>query len=496
MTYILAIDAGTTNSRALLIDKNGDVVATEQEPFVQHYPDHGLVEHDPEELWDTQLNVVSQLLEKSGISPSEIDAIGITNQRETTIIWDRVSGKPIWKAIVWSDRRTKDSILEIKDKHEKMIHEKTGLLVDTYFSASKIKWVLNKVPGSRERAKKGELLFGNVNTYLLWKLTKGEVFATDLTNACRTLLYNIHTHEWDDDLLKLFDVPKEMLPKVVSNSEVYGNTHVDYFGVPIKIASMIGDQQGAMFGHACFDIGDVKCTYGTGSFMLINTGSEPKNSSHHLLTTIAWQIGDNKPEYALEGVVPTAGSAVSWLRDKMGILRSAKEIESLAFSVPDSGGVFFVPSLNGLASPRWNASARGTIFGITASTNIGHIARATLEGIAHQVTDVLEVMHKDTGSEIKQIKVGGGMTEDVFLMQMQTDLFGVDIVRSASKEVSALGAAYLAGLAVGTWKDLDEIRSLWKSDRKFTPELNKSDVKKMRSHWNKAVNLTVKWADD
>ncbi len=494
MKYILSIDAGTTSSRALLVDQKGGIVAIEQKPFTQHYPNHGWIEHDPIEIMETQIDVISQLLVKSNIPPQDIEAIGIANQRETTIIWEKETGRPIWNAIVWNDRRTADSLSDIKTKHENLVHEKTGLFIESYFSASKIDWILNKVDGARERAKKGELCFGNVNTWILWNLTKGKVFATDVSNASRTLLYNIHSHEWDDELLNIFNIPKELLPEVRSNSEIYGKTDVKVFPSPVLISSMVGDQQAALYGHACFDIGDVKCTYGTGAFMMMNTGSKPAMSKHKLLTTVAWQIADKPCEYALEGLVYSAGTVVSWLKTKLGIIKTFREIESLAYSVPDAGGVFFVSSLSGLASPYWNDHATGSIFGIKPNTNLGHIARAAIEGIAFQVNEVLEAMQKDAGTHIKRIKCGGGMSENIFLLQIQTDLLGVDITRSFSKEMTALGAAYLAGLAVGLWKDQEEIKTLWKSDRKFQQEMKSSDVSKMKKKYRKAVHLTEEWA--
>ncbi len=496
MKYILSIDAGTTSSRALLINKAGEIVAIEQKPFTQHYPNHGWIEHNPIELLETQLDVISQLLVKSGVFPQDILAIGMANQRETTIIWEKETGKPIWNAIVWNDTRTADCFPELKEKHEKLVNEKTGLFIESYFSASKIDWILNEVPGSRERAEKGELMFGTVNTWLLWNLTKGAVFATDVTNASRTLLFNIHTLTWDEELLKLFNIPKQLLPKVVSCSEVYGNTNVSIFPSPIPITSMIGDQHASMFGHACFDVGDVKCTYGTGAFMLMNTGPKPIKSSHKLLSTVAWKIGKKPCEYAIEGLVYSAGSVVTWLKDKLGIIKTAKEIESLAFSVPDSGAVYFVPALTGLASPYWNAQATGTILGIKANTNLGHMARASLEGIAFQVNDVLNAMQKDAGSTIKQIKCGGGMSENIFLMQIQADLLGVNIAKSENEEMTALGAGYLAGLAIGFWKDQEEIRSLWKCGRKFTRELDQGSIDNMIKHWARAIKLTISWADE
>ncbi len=494
MKYVLSIDAGTTSSRALLIDRQGEIVGIEQESITQHHPNQGWIEHDPEELWETQKSCISQLLSKTSVLLHEISAIGIANQRETTIVWEKATGKPIWNAIVWNDRRTTEMLAPIKAEHERLIRERTGLFVLSYFSASKIAWILNRVEGAFERAEKGELLFGTVNTWLLWKLTNGRHFTTDPVNACRTLLFNIHTMSWDPELLKIFNIPKAMLPEVKSNSEVYGMTDCDIIPYPIPIASMIGDQQAALFGQACFNKGDVKCTYGTGSFLLMNTGQDPINSKHNLLTTLAWKIGANPPEYAIEGLVYSAGSLVSWLIDYLGIIKTPKEIESLAFSVSDNGGIYFVPALNGLASPYWNESVRGTILGISDSTNLGHIARAALEGVAFQVTDVLEAMQKDATSPIRQIKCDGGMSEDLFLMQMQADLIGISLSISALKEMTAVGGAYLAGLAVGFWQNLDQIKALWRFDRKCTPSQSLSDIAKSKQYWKRAVKLALNWA--
>lgn len=496
MKYILSLDAGTTSSRALLIDHNGEVAAIEQKTFMQHFPEHGWIEHDPNELWATQKEVIRQLLAKSNIPEHDIAAIGIANQRETTIIWEKSTGRPIWNAIVWNDRRTRPQLEKIQREKGELIYEKTGLYVESYFSASKIDWILSNVKGAKERAKNGELLFGTVNTWILWHLTNGKVFATDVVNASRTLLFNLHTHQWDDELLEIFDIPKCMLPKVRSNAEVYGYTSGEIFSKELPIASMIGDQQAALFGHACFKKGEVKCTYGTGAFLMVNTGSEQIRSKKGLLTTIGWQENKEPCQYALEGLVYSAGSLVAWLKDHLGIIKSAKEVEGLAYSVPDSGDVYFVPALNGLASPYWNERARGCLFGITSSTNIGHIARASLEGIAFQVADVVESIKQDLDTPINRIKCSGGMSEDIFLMQIQADLLRINLARANSKEMTAKGAAFLAGLTVGFWKNHDEIASLWKSDRKFTPQMQESDVQCMKARWNKAVKLTTMWAHE
>ena len=493
MSYILSIDASTTSSRALLLNKKGEILGIEQKPFTQYYPEHGWIEHDPVEIYETQMSVIEQLLIKSGVQSEDIQAIGMTNQRETTLIWDRKTGTPIWNAIVWNDRRTADCFPKIREKYSKLVKKKTGLLIESYFSASKIDWLLNNVEGAREKAVAGDLCFGTMNTWLLWKMTNGKVFATDVTNASRTLLFNINTLKWDEELLELFNIPAKLLPEVKSNSEIYGNTDCPALPFPIPIASMIGDQHAALFGQACFGVGDVKCTYGTGAFMMMNTGQKPVESKHKLLSTVAWKIGNLNCVYALEGVVYAAGSVITWLQEKMGLIKTPKEIESLAYSVPDSGGVFFVPSLVGLASPYWNAHATGSIFGIRQSTNIGHIARASLEGIAFQVDDVLTAMRKDANLEINHIKLDGGMSENIFLMQIQSSLIGIDTARAYSKEMTALGAAHLAGLAVGFWSSIEELKTLWKSNRKFSPELKKSDVIKMKRSWKHAIKLTHQW---
>lgn len=496
MEFILSLDAGTSNSRALIVNKQGDVVALEQQAFAQHFPNQGWVEHDPNEIWTVQYDVVRTLLEKTKTNPHEIKAIGITNQRETTIVWERATSKPIWNAIVWNDRRTKDWCEELGNTNNGKIYEKTGLYLESYFSAPKIAWILNNVPGARERALRGELCFGTVDTWLLWNLTKGKVFATDVSNASRTLLFNIHTLTWDQELLDFFQIPKAMLPEVKSSSALYGETALELFTHPIPITAMIGDQQASLFGHGCYEVGDVKCTFGTGSFMMMHTGQTPAVTGHKLLTTIAWKIGDEPVEYALEGLVYTAGSVVRWLQESMGFIKVPREIEGLAYSVPDTNGVYFVTALSGIASPYWNAHIKGTILGLTPGTNIGHIARATLEGIAHQVTDVLEAMQKDAKKTISFIKCGGGMSENVFLMQVQADYMGVPIARSQGKEITALGAAYLAGLAIGFWKSKKELLSLWKCDRKFEPQMDKEQVKIARKKWQFALKCAELWAKE
>lgn len=494
MKYILAIDAGTTNSKCAIFDEKAEMIVTEELPFEQYYPNHGWVESKPLEIWQTQKAVIEKALRKSEVLPHSILGIGISNQRETTLVWDRETSEPLWNAIIWKDRRTKDVCGELKAKYDKTVQKKTGLVISSYFSASKIAWILDNVPGSRERAEKGELCFGTVNTWLLWKLTNGRAFKTDISNASRTLLFNIHEECWDDELLEIFRIPKAMLPEIGSCSEIYGEADSDLFPSPIPIASMIGDQQASLFGNACFKIGDAKCTFGTGGFLLVNTGEKIRESKNHLTTTVAWKIASQPTQYALEGSVYAAGSAISWLKNSWGIIRTIREIEGLAYSVPDSGGLYFVPSFSGLAAPYWDDHATASMFGITTGTNIGHLCRALIEGIAYQIADVLSVMQKDIGNAIKNVKCDGGMSENVFLMQIQSDLINMPIVRSANQEMTTLGAAFLAGLALGIWKDQKEIASFWQSDRKFTPTLSKQDVKRMRKNWRLAVKATQTWA--
>ncbi|MBS0585722.1 MAG: glycerol kinase GlpK [Verrucomicrobia bacterium] len=490
--YILAIDAGTTNSRALLINQKGEITGVEGQPFIQHYPNHGWVEHNPQELWQTQKEVIHRLLGKSRVSVQEIAAIGITNQRETVILWDRKSGEPIGNAIVWSDRRTSDWCLAMKPKYEKVLREKTGLFLEPYFSLSKIVWMLDNIPGVREKAEAGELCVGTVNTYLLWQLTGGKQFLTDVSNASRTLLFNIHTLAWDPEILAAFNIPLSLLPEVRSNSEVYGVTSSDLFGREIPIASMVGDQQAALFGHGCFHMGDTKCTYGTGSFILMNRGTYFTPTSH--LTTVAWQIGKRAVVYALEGVVYSSGSVIEWLCNGLQVIHTPPEVEELAKSVPDSGGIYFVPAFHGLASPSWNSKVRATILGISQSATKAHIVRAALEGVAHQVTDVILSMQSDIKSHISLVKCGGGMSKSSFLMQMQANLLSIPLKCAQSSENTGLGAGYLAGLAVGFWKDEEEIASLWKEAGHYKPSMDPKDVAKMRKSWLLAIEAAKLWA--
>ncbi len=492
--YILAIDAGTTNSRALLINQKGEIVAGEGKPFIQHYPQHGWVEHNPGELWQTQKEVIERLLWKMKLSAQDIAAIGITNQRETTILWDRQTGEPIGNAIVWSDRRTSDWCLSMKPKYEKMLREKTGLFLEPYFSLSKIIWMLDNTPRGRERAEAGELCVGTVNTYLLWKLTEGKRFLTDVSNSSRTLLFNIHTLSWDPEILHAFKIPEILLPEVRSNSELYGTTAPELFGGAIPITSMIGDQQAALFGHACFQEGDVKCTYGTGSFILMNCGKEPSSTAH--LTTVAWQIGNNSAEYAFEGVVYSSGSVIEWLREGLKIIGDPGETEGLVRSVPDSGGVYFVPAFHGLGSPYWDAKVKGTILGLSQSTSKAHIVRAAIEGIAHQVADVILSMQEELGIKIAQVKCGGGVSHNHFLLEMQANFLSIPLKSAKSTEITALGAGYLAGLAVGYWKDQKEIVNLWEPLASYTRTIDLKDVEKMRSSWKLAIEVAREWTKD
>ena len=493
--FILALDQGTTSSRAMLITKEGTIKAVAQKPFRQIFPSPGWVEHDPKEIWTSQASVAAEVMADAGISASHIAAIGITNQRETTIIWDRKTGKPIMNAIVWQDRRTTELCQKMKNEGlEPLIQQKTGLLLDPYFSASKIRWILDQIPGAMERAKRGELAFGTVDSWLVWKLTRGSTHVTDVTNASRTMLFNIHTEEWDEELLTLWKIPRELLPKVCSSSEVYAETANSFTPTPIPISGIAGDQQAALFGQACFNSGMVKTTYGTGCFMLMNTGDKPVLSKNKLLTTIAYKTNGNT-KYALEGSVFIGGAAVQWLRDGLGIIKTSTEVEKLAGSVPDNNGVYFVPAFTGLGAPYWDPYARGVILGLTRGCTAAHIARAALEGIAYQVTDVLKAMEMDAGITIKQMRVDGGAVVDNLLMQFQADVLGVPTVRPQLTESTALGAAFLAGLAVKFWKDEQEISSYWKSERDFLPQMAVEKVQKLRSRWKKAVECAQLWEE-
>ncbi len=491
MKYILALDQGTTSSRAIVFDHAGSIVSAAQQEFQQIFPKPGWVEHDAAEIWATQASVGALALQKAGLASSDIAAIGITNQRETTVVWDRATGIPVMNAIVWQDRRTAAACDRLKSRGlEAMIKRRTGLVVDAYFSATKLQWILEHVPGVSARARRGELAFGTIDSWLLWNLTGGRVHATDPSNASRTMLFNIHQGDWDEELLKLFAVPRSMLPEVRSSSEVCGET--SQFGSPIPVAGIAGDQQAALFGQMCIRPGMVKNTYGTGCFMLMNTGDKPIASKHKLLSTVAWRIG-GKTEYALEGSIFIAGAVVQWLRDGLGIIKSSGDVESLAARVPDTGGVYLVPAFAGLGAPHWDPYARGLLAGITRGTTSAHIARAALEGIAFQVADVLRGMEADAGIRLKELRVDGGASINNLLMQFQSDILGTIVARPKVSETTALGAAYLAGLAVGYWGSLKEIAVQWQSDRKFSPTMKPAARRARMEDWKKALDRSKKW---
>lgn len=487
--YILALDQGTSSSRALVFDHEGNVCSVAQMEFTQHFPQPGWVEHDPMEIWSSEAAVIAESISKIGINGKDIAAIGITNQRETTIVWDAETGKPVYNAIVWQDRRTASFCDSLKAQGlTDKIREKTGLIIDAYFSGTKIKWILDNVPGARERAEAGKLRFGTVDSWLVWQLTKGEVHITDVTNASRTMLFNINTLKWDEEMLSLLGIPASMLPEVRSSSEVYGHTKTTIFAHEVPIAGIAGDQQSALFGQMCTAPGSVKNTYGTGCFLLMNTGTKPILSKNKLLTTIAWKIGDTV-NYALEGSIFVGGSVVQWLRDGLGIIRSSSEIEALAASVPDNGGVYFVPALTGMGAPYWDQDARGTICGLTRGATAAHIARAALEGIAFQTMDIVAAMEKDAGMKLAELKVDGGASRNNLLMQFQADVLGASVVRPKVTETTGMGAAYLAGLAVGFWSSTDEIRGQWQVDRSFSP--SDRDVEPLKAGWADAISRTI-----
>ena len=493
MKYLLTLDQGTTSSRCLVIDHTGKVISVAQQEFTQFFPQPGWVEHDPNEIWGSQIAVAADAIGRAAISHKDIAAIGITNQRETTLVWDRKTGEPVFHAIVWQDRRTAPICDQMRaDGLVPLIQNKTGLVIDAYFSGTKVRWILDNVPGVREKAERGELAFGTVDSWLIWKLTHGQVHVTDETNASRTMLFNIHTRDWDDELLSALHVPRSMVPEAKSSSEVYGEISVATLG-GLPIAGIAGDQQAALFGQMCTKPGMVKNTYGTGCFMLMNTGTEPVPSKNNLLTTIAWRR-NNTTEYALEGSVFIAGAVVQWLRDGLGIIRAAPESEALAAKVEDNGGVYLVPAFVGLGAPHWDAYARGTIVGLTRGSTAAHIARAALEGIAFQVTDVLTAMEADSGIKLAGLRADGGASANNLLMQFQADLLGVPVVRASNKETTAMGAAYLAGLAVDYFKSTDEIASNWGSDRTFEPKMGSDERQKLRASWSKALDRAKAWA--
>jgi len=494
--YVLSFDQGTTSSRAILFDHQGNIAGVAQQEFEQIYPKAGWVEHDPMDIWGTQSGIARQVLERTGTKPEEIAAMGITNQRETTVVWDKTSGRPIYNAIVWQDRRTAAICDRLKrDGWEPYIRENTGLVIDAYFSGTKVKWILDNVEGARKKAKAGELLFGTVDTWLIWNLTRGEIHVTDYSNASRTLMFNIRTLEWDDKLLEVLGVPRSMLPEVKPSSHVYGHTHEKTFGgARIPIAGIAGDQQAALFGQACFEHGMAKNTYGTGSFVLMNTGSKMIQSETGLLTTLAWGI-DDRVEYALEGAIFVTGAAIQWLRDELHLITDAADTEYFAGKVKDTNGVYVVPAFAGLGAPYWDMYARGAILGLTRGANRNHIIRATLESLAYQTRDVLECMEKDSGIPTKELKVDGGASANNFLMQFQADVLGVPVIRPAIIETTARGSAFLAGLAVGFWNDKEDIRSSYEKDTTFMPEMEKKVSAELYRGWQRAVEKARAWEE-
>ena len=489
--YILALDQGTSSSRAIVFDGHGQAKAVSQKEFTQIFPKPGWVEHNPMEIWSSQASVIAEAITSIDINGLNIAAIGITNQRETTIVWDAETGTPVYNAIVWQDRRTSEYCDSLKrDGRTDLIRSKTGLIIDAYFSATKIRWILDNVEGARQKAEEGKLRFGTVDTWLIWMLTRGEVHVTDVSNASRTMLFNIHTLEWDKELLTLFNIPESMMPQVKSSSEVYGYTKTTLFAHEVPIAGIAGDQQAALFGQMCTEPGSVKNTYGTGCFLLMNSGERPIMSSNNLLTTVAWKIGD-KVNYALEGSIFVAGSVVQWLRDGLGIIKSSSEVEELAASVPDNGGVYFVPALTGLGAPHWDQYAKGSVYGISRGTTAAHIARAALEGIAFQTMDIVNAMQRDAEITLKELKVDGGASRNNLLMQFQADILGTSVIRPTVTETTALGAAYLAGLAVGYWESLDHIKSQWGVDTEFTPSSATKEVEALKKGWADAIRRTL-----
>ncbi|WP_086475908.1 MULTISPECIES: glycerol kinase GlpK [Arenibacter] len=493
--YILALDQGTTSSRAIVFDKKGNIVSVAQKEFTQYFPKPGWVEHDPIEIWSSQAGMAAEATSKKSIYGSDIAAIGITNQRETVVVWDKNTGLPVYNAIVWQDKRTSNYCDELKKQGKsKMIREKTGLVIDSYFSATKVKWILDHVEGAREKAEAGDLIMGTIDTWLIWNMTKGELHITDVTNASRTLLFNINSLEWDQELLELFTIPASMLPQVKQSSELYGHTNPNFFASKIPIAGIAGDQQAALFGQMCTKPGMAKNTYGTGCFMLMNIGDKPIVSEHNLLTTIAWQI-NGKTHYALEGSIFIAGAVVQWLRDGLKIIKKSSEIEALANSVDNSDGVYFVPAFSGLGAPYWDQHAKGTIFGLTRGTTDAHIARAALEAIAFQTMDVLKAMEADSNIEIKELRVDGGATVNNLLMQIQSDVLNTNTVRPKVVETTVMGAAYLAGLAVGFWDSLEEIQDIWQTDANFEPSTERQEIEETIKGWHRAVEALQVWSD-
>ena len=495
MSFILALDQGTTSSRAIIFDQGGSIRAVAQKEFQQIFPQTGWVEHDPKEIWRSQLEVAQSAVQKAGLNTADIAAIGITNQRETTVVWDRKTGEPIHNAIVWQDRRTARFCDELKRAgHGELITGRTGLVLDAYFSGSKLRWLLDNVPGARERAQRGELAFGTIDTWLIWNLTGGALHITDVSNASRTMLFNLRSGTWDEELLRVLDVPRQVLPEVRSSSDIYGETASGLFPTPIRIAGIAGDQQAALFGQSCFTRGLAKNTYGTGCFMLMNIGAEPVPSRHQLLTTVAWKLPAGT-DFALEGSVFIGGAVVQWLRDGLGLIKSSADVEALAASVPDSGGVYVVPAFAGLGAPYWDQYARGSMAGLTRGTTAGHIARAALDGIAFQVADVLDVMKQDSGIALNELRVDGGAASNNLLMQFQADLLRVPVIRPKIVETTALGAAYLAGLATGLWKNSAELQKSWQVDRTFEPVMKADAAAHRRSRWAEALKRSREWEE-
>ncbi|MGN0711924.1 MAG: glycerol kinase GlpK [Anaerovoracaceae bacterium] len=494
--YIMALDQGTTSSRCILYDKKGEIVSVAQKEFTQIYPHAGWVEHDAMEIWSTQIGVAQEALYKINATYENIEAIGITNQRETTVVWDKNTGLPVYNAIVWQCRRTAEFCDELKAKGmSDKFREKTGLLIDAYFSGTKLRWILDNVQGAREKAEKGELLFGTIETWLIWKLTKGQVHVTDYSNASRTMLFNIHTLEWDKEILEILDIPENMLPKPMPSSCIYGETDPTIFGGAVKIAGAAGDQQAALFGQTCFSEGEVKNTYGTGCFMLMNTGEKPVESKNGLLTTIAWGL-DGKVNYALEGSIFVAGAAIQWLRDELGLVTSSPESEEMAASVADSNGVYVVPAFVGMGAPYWNPYARGAVFGITRGANRSHLVRATLESLAYQTTDLLTAMEEDSGIRLTSLKVDGGASANNLLMQIQADLLDTEVKRPKCIETTSLGAAYLAGLATGYWESKEDVVENWQIDRTFEPHIKEDERSERLKGWRRAVKAALAWAEE
>lgn len=494
--YVMALDAGTTSNRCILFNKKGEICSVAQREFPQYYPHPGWVEHDGNQIWATQISVAVEAMQKINADPSQIVSIGITNQRETTLVWDKETGEPVYHAIVWQCRRTAEYCDTLKDQgYSDMIREKTGLLIDPYFSGTKLKWILDNVPGARQKAEAGQLLFGTVETWLIWKLTKGRVHVTDYSNASRTMMFNIHTLQWDKDILELLNIPASMLPTPKPSSCVYGYTDASFLGAEIPIAGAAGDQQCALFGQTCFDVGDVKNTYGTGGFLLMNTGKEPVTSQNGLVTTIAWGL-NNEITYALEGSIFVAGAAIQWLRDEMRLIESSVDSEYYAKKVHDTNGCYVVPAFTGLGAPYWDPYARGMIIGLTRGVNKNHIIRATLESMAYQVNDVIRAMEADANVSLGQLKVDGGACANNLLCQMQTDICRAPVLRPKCVETTAMGAAYLAGLATGYWQDLDEIRTNWQLDKLFTPVMTLAQSQKQIAGWKKAVARCRNWAKE